>query len=1163
MKFYNLFRLVDKTRMLKKILRIMRLTTIIMTCCFIHVSAIGFTQKITLSEKNVSLGKIIQKISKQSGYDFLADAKLIKSAKPISVNIKEVSIEEAMNACLLDQDIIFTIKNKIVLLKAKEKTASPNLSNYIKNIDVNGKVLDETGQGIQGATIKVKETGQAAATDANGAFTIKNIAENATLVVSYVGFLTQEVKVGSGTVSITLHENKKGLSEVVVVGYGSQSRAKITGAISTVKMDDVLGDRPVSTTSALLLGAIPGMQISIGSGQPGSSTSYNIRGGTDLSTSGSTINSNGPLVLIDNVPYNGPLNLINPNDIETVSILKDAGSAAIYGGRSAFGVVLITTKTSKKNQKVQFQYNNNITFASAVNLPVKATPLQFLQSLTDMGTVSYYAGQNVATWTQLENDYIANPSQYPGGITYISGQGYQLAPTNVLKDLLGSNVPQFQNNLSVSGGSETTTFRLSLGSVNENGIIDPSAHQDNYSRYSINSNISTDVNKWLTTQLSIGYNNSVATTPSNNSFGPAENFPTLTADSYYLTTTTGGTGISGTPQNVVSLGSPNLSQITDTRVTGRAILKPVKGLTITGDYTFDGLQNTQTLYSEQVQFVSPLTFTSGPYGTGIYEIVNSPTKSKSLNVFGNYVKSIGDHNFSLLAGYNQEDVTASSSYLYRNGMIAGNLPSITQGTGPLNGGDSYTSSAVQGYFGRFSYDYKGKYLLQLNGRYDGSSNFPTGHRFGFFPSGSVGWRIIDEKFMDMVKPVLSDLKLRASIGSVGNQNIGAYSYIPVMNGTTPYWLNGTGAYLTSLSSPGIVSSNFTWEKVQTFDYGADFGFFGNRLTGSFDWYIRNTSDILAAGAIPLPAVLGTSAPLQNTASISATGFEIQINWKDKIGQVRYHLGANLYDSRTKVTKFDGNSNNLLSTYYVGQQMGSIWGYVSDGVYSVDDFVAGTLNSKLTGGTLKPGIVTYQGELPNPGDVKFKDLNGDGVIYQGTQTLVNPGDKQIIGNSTPRYQFGVSGGVGYKNFDFSFVISGVAKRDLMTINALTVPNSYSFATLYQGELDYWTPTNTSAHFGRIYDQGAGNQGINQIAQTNLLLNGAYLRVNNLSLAYTLPKELVQKIHVNSFRVFCSVENPFLFDHLPKGLDPSLSDQSGGFGLQYPFLRKTSFGVNLTF
>lgn len=1159
---------VPKPRLSAQLLLSMKLTIIFCIIFIINAGAKGYSQRINLNEGNTSLKQVFRAIEQQTPYVFFYDNNDIKKAK-INITVKDGSIEETLNECFKNLPLTYSIVEKNIVVSRKDENKT-NDANQVASRKIQGKITDTTGATLPGVNVSIKGTNIGAASDKNGNYTIDVPNDQAVLVFSFIGYATQEIKVGDKTnLNVTLRASQRGLNEIVIVGYGTQSKAKLTGAISTVQVDDILRDRPVSTLSTLLINVVPGLQITVPSGQPGSSTSLNIRGGTDISTTGNAVNTGSPLILVDNVPFNGPLNLINPSDIETISVLKDAGSAAIYGGRSAFGVILITTKKGRKNQPVQFDYNNNITFANAVNLPVKATALQFLQSLKDMGTTTYYTGNDVATWSQLENEYIADPGKYPGGITYVNGLGYQLAPTNVQNDLLGSNVPQFQNNLSVSGGSDKTTFRLALGSVNDNGIIDPSSHYDNFKKYTVSSMISTDVNKWLTTQLSANYYNSKTTTPNNNEFGIAENFPVLTPDSYNITSTTGVVGTSATPKNLVSLGAPNISQTGDTRLTGRAIVKPFTGLTLTGEYTYDGLTNTQNNYSELLQLINPQTYVSSPYGTGTYQIINDQTSSKSLNIYGNYVKSFGDNNFSLLGGYNQENLVSSDSYVQRNGMIAGALPSISLGTGPIIAGDGaipgtnypgYTGNTLQGYFGRFNYDYKGKYLLQLGGRYDGSSNFPVNHRFGFFPSGELGWRVIDEDFMKTLKPVLSELKLRASVGSVGNQNIGPYSFIPVLNQAQPYWLNG-GGYVTTLTPPAIISSNFTWEKVQTFDYGIDFGLFNNHLTGSFDYYIRNTDDILAAGATPLPAVLGTGAPLENTASLSAKGYEIQLNWHDKIGQVKYHIGVNLYDSQSTITKFEGNPSGLLNTYYVGEKAGQIWGYVTDRLYTANDFVAGSLNSSLTGGKLKPGIPAFQGELPNPGDVLFKDLNGDGVINPGNGTLSNPGDQKVIGNSTPRYQFGANGDVAYKSFVFSFALSGVGKEDLNLINALTVPNNYPFATLYQGELNYWTPTNLNAHFGRIYNQAAGNQGTNQITQTSLLLNGAYLRINNLALSYSLPTAFVNRLHLNSFRVFCSVENPFLFDHLPKGIDPSLANQS--YGLQYPFLRQTSFGVNVAF
>lgn len=1148
----------------------MKMTAVFMLAASLQVSARGFTQQITIHRKNAPMESVFREIEKQSGYQFFFKTTLAGSFRNIDVALKNVTLDEALRACLKGQPFTYAIVSRtIVIQAASAASAPPGEKEMPLPPPVTGRVTDAGGNPLAGASVKIKGSDRGAVTDKEGRYSL-TVPDGTVLVFSFVGYEPETEVVGNRRiVNVILRQGVQGLNDVVVVGYGTQNKNKVTGSISTVNMDEVLGDRPVSTVSELMMNTVPGLNVTMGSGQPGSTTTLNVRGATDLGTINNTINTGAPLILVDNVPFNGPLSLVDPSDIETLTVLKDAGSAAIYGGRSAFGVILITTKKGKKNQKAQFSYSNNVTLASAVNLPVKASAQQFLQSLADMGTTTYWSGQNVALWTKLY-DSISDPArQFPNGVDYTGGTGYPLVPTDMIRNLLGRSVPQIQNNFSVSGGSDKTTYRLAFGNTSEDGIVDPSAHQDYFRRYNLSSALSSDVTDWLTTQVNANYYNSFTSTPANMGvlFQDAENYSPLTPISDSLTASNGVTGINGTPKNLASAGSSNLTKSGDTRLTGRGILRPFRGFTLTGEYTYDNLSVNQQNYTEIVTAVNPANFQSQTTaGGGVYALYNQATIYKSLNLYANYEKSFGDHHLTAMAGFNQEENISSADSISRNGMVAPNQPSISTGTGPVNGSDGYTAYALQGYFGRVTYDYKGKYLLQVNSRYDGSSNFPPGHRFGFFPSGSLGWRISEEDFMKSLKPVLSNLKFRGSYGSVGNQNIPPYSYIPTVSGTNPGWLNGVGSFLTSLSTPGLISSSYTWEKVETLDYGADFGLFSNRLTGSFDWYRRETKDILAPGATPLPATLGTGAPLENTASLRSEGYEIQLNYSDHIGKnVRYHLGFDLSDNTAKITGFGGNPTNLLTAYYVGQKVGEIWGYTTDRLYTTDDFVAGTLNSSLTGGTLKPGIPKFQGENPNPGDIMYKDYNGHGTVYQGENTLDSSGDKRIIGNNSPRYVFGINGGISYKSFSFSFVLTGVGKQQLAMANNLIFPNNYAFGAIYANELNYWTPTRTNAYYGRIYDQAAGNQNFNEETQTRFLQNGAYLRVSNLTLDYAIPASVIRMARINSFHVFCSVEDPFLFDHLPKGLEPGLTDQTGGLGLglQYPYLRRTSFGVNLTF
>ena len=454
----------------------------------------------------------------------------------------------------------------------------------------------------------------------------------------------------------------------------------------------------------------------------------------------------------------------------------------------------------------------------------------------------------------------------------------------------------------------------------------------------------------------------------------------------------------------------------------------------------------------------------------------------------------------------------------------------------------------------------GRYLFETNGRYDGSSKFPSKSRFGFFPSVSAGWRVSEEHFMDWSDSFLSNLKLRVSWGNIGNQSIDPYQFVPAMEAFRPNWVVN-GSKPTALKPPALVSNNFTWEKVSTLDFGFDLGLFNNRLNLVFDWYRRDTKGMLAPG-MELPGVLGTKAPMQNTADLRSKGWEVSIDWNDRIGNVNYYLGFNLYDARTKIMKYD-NASQLLGKdadgklyYREGMELGEIWGYDTDRLYTEDDFDVE--------GNPKPGIPKVKGYNPNPGDILYVDHNNDGIIDNGTNTGVNPGDTRIIGNSTRRYQYGIRGGAGWKGFSLSFILQGVGKRDMWIMNELFYPQYEEFSTIYDSQLDYWTPERTNSYFPRLYQSAKGNTTANTMTQTRYLQNGAYLTIRNITLSYSLPKKWLTSWGVKNLQIFFSGENLFTFDHLPKGLDPEriVTDDLGSRGFTYPYMRQYSFGINLT-
>jgi TonB-linked SusC/RagA family outer membrane protein len=1036
---------------------------------------------------------------------------------------------------------------------------------------ISGVVKDDKGTSLQSITVTEKGTSNVVITNERGMYSIR-VKPSAFLVFTGVGLESQEIKASSNVMDITLRIESKSLSDVVVVGYGSQKKAKVTGAVASLTMDSLLGDRPVASLGALLQGATPGLEVTIGSGQPGASTSWNIRGGTDFGTGAAAgINNGSPFIIVDNVPFNGPTNLLDPNDIESVTVLKDAGSASIYGSRSAFGVVVITTKSGKKNQKARFTYSNNIVFSNPTNLPEKATPLQQVQAWIDGGMTTYNGNQNLAKWKDMLLEYQQNPGKYPLGGDTVSNIYYQLAPTDAVQALLGNTSIQQMHNFSVSGGSDKTTYRFSFGATNENGILVPQAHQDNYKRYNIKSVVSSDVYSWLNLQLDAGYNNSTANSPFyTNAFGDATNTPSaLPLDS--IPQKYPGQIIK-TARNEIMAQAPITTLNGDVRVTGRTVIKPFSGMSVTGEYTIDNLNTQTTNYDKKPStlFLNPYGYTPEPIGNDKFQKINSMARYKAINVFANYVRSFGLHNFTLMGGFNQEESHSENQAVVASGLLSPDLPFLSGTTGliPPTTSDNYTDWSTRGFFGRLNYDYRSKYLFQLNYRSDGSSKFPEGHRWVGLPSGSIGWRVMEENFMQFLKPYVNEFKLRASYGSVGNQNIGDYQYFGGMAITIPNWLYNSNR-IGSITPPPLVSTDFTWETVETKDLGFDWGILRNRLTGTFDWYQRDTKDILTTNATPTPAVLGTGVPLQNSGALRTKGFELQANWRDKIGKVNYYIGANLYNYESTVTNAVNAQNVITGGYlYVGKKMGEIWGYTTDRFYNEEDFVKGTLNSNLRGGTLVAGVPKQGNQAPNPGDIVYKDLDSNGVINSGAGTLANHGDLQVIGNSTPQYQYGITGGVSFAHFDFSFVIMGVGKQDLWINNTLTFPNQWvSYGALYANETNYWTPTNRDAYYGRIYSvvSDGGIQANNQIVQTKFLTNGAYTRIKNVTLRYTFPSSLFKKAYLSNLQVFGSVENLYTFTHLPKGMDPDVAVQGGtvGGGLGYPFMRKMSVGVNLSF
>lgn len=1035
-----------------------------------------------------------------------------------------------------------------------------------------GVVKDNQGETVIGASVVVKGSTNGTITGLDGDFTLDNVKRGDVIQISYIGYVSQEVVWQGTPLNITLKEDSQTLEEVVVVGFGSQKKANLTGSVSQVKMDDVLGERPVTNVKNALQGSMPGLMVS-GGASPGEAKSFNIRGTV-------SINGMNPLVLIDNVE--GDIDLLNPEDIESVTVLKDAASSAIYGARAATGVILITTKKAKKGEKFNLNYNANFGFQTSINSPKQASLDEYLRAYQAAGfSETYYAGNgSVSKWREYLAGYKENPAAYPtvGDGIYIGEDGapYYLNDKDVYKAFQETSFMQ-THNLTANGGTEKLRYRLSAGLTKEDGPLIES--KDTYMRKNISSFISADITDWLTQEADFRYTVADRSEP----MGSGDGIYCMNHISFYpsgmmpgsVNTSVGKDLPLITPENQIRYNNPYLTDTDNTRIYLRTIMRPIKGLELVGEYTYDRKNWQKSYYAKKWEYTTEQLGSNNSVTSDYLFKSEDHEDYNALNLYGTYNFSIKeDHMFKVMAGFNQERKQNSWISVQTHDMIAPSAPSFTSATGKIIPQNSYSDYAIRGAFYRINYNYKDRYLFEANGRYDGSSKFPKDDRFGFFPSFSVGWNIARESWMEKALDYVSDLKLRASWGQIGNQNIGNYGYYSTMQpvGNSNYWLKD-GEFITYISTPGLVSNSFTWETVETLDIGFDASMFNSRLQVTFDWYQRTTRDMLIAG-IQLPAVVGTSAPMRNAADMRTRGWEIAVNWRDQIGDWKYNVGFNLYDYKSKITKYSNNEDKLLSqNYYEGKTLGEIWGYVSDGFYTIDDFDGpGTWQ-------LKDGVASLDGYNPRPGDEKFVNLNDDrgtNEINSGLNTVDSPGDQKVIGNSTPRYNFGVNLGVSYKGFSLSAILQGTAKRDVWIGGMSLFPfggSAKAYYPVFYNQTDYWEPMgscdgqytendreywvakNPDASLYRLYSN-MQNHGSNQRASTKYLQNGAYMRLKNITLAYTFPKALISKVSLSALKVFVSAENLATISSLPKGYDPERLSWG------YPFYRTLSFGLNVT-
>lgn len=1067
-----------------------------------------------------------------------------------------------------------------------------------QNRTISGKILDRLQEPLIGVSIRVEGSTTGGTTDADGVFRLHVPQGETTLIVSYVGYLTDRVKVkpGENNLVIYMQEDAILLDEAVVIGYGTQKKVNLTGAVATVGSEK-LENRATQSLASMLQGSVAGLNVTTSSGVPGSSPSINVRGTT-------SINSAGPLILIDGAI--GELDRVNPNDVESISVIKDASAAAVYGARAAFGVILVTTKSGTANEgKATVRYNGRMGWQAPT-------------TLTDYETTGYWSVYTVNTFWQAKN-----------GTNYVDYTDYDmqqlLARVNdktenpdrpwVVEDtrngrrqwvyygnydwwhmLYNDNRPTQQHSISLSGGTKDVKYLVSGAYDYQKGIL--KQNPDIYRKYNLRSKIDFTINRYATLSNNTAFFGSQYTFQGNGSIDDTMGYSGRHALACFPMQNPDGSWLYSTPYlnykvangRHIMLGEGshrNTDRTNDFQNTTRLVITPWKPINLTADFTYRLYQTRNThrannLYYREVPDGPLLSYATGAGLNKLSESVNT-RNYYSANVYANYDDTFGKnnaHHVSGVIGFNYETMRLKNISASGENLTSTSLDDLDLVGQNANGevltsvGGGQNEYALAGFFGRVNYDYKGRYLFEASGRYDGSSRFAAGSRWGFFPSGSVGWRISEEPFFKPFSRYVDNLKLRASFGSLGNQNVSSYyTYMRLITVSDfAGYSFGEGSAMAKYSTLGApVSSDLTWETAQQWDFGFDLTMLKNRLNITVDGYIRNTLDMLTDG-IELPSVFGASVPDMNTANLRTKGYEIALSWRDQFSlgsrPIEYSLGFNISNYRSYITKYDNKDKTFAKSYYEGMRIGDIWGFVTDGLFATDEEAQEYANSVvlsymvdgLTGGW-------------KAGDIKFVDLDGDGEVSIGSNNVNDPGDRKILGNSLPSLSYGFTGSIRAYGFDTSVFFQGTGNHYWYPdghMMSFWGPYSYPYQTFLQKNFmdKVWTEDNTDAYFPRAMAYSTTSGPMSKV-NDRYLQNIRYMRLKNLTVGYTIPVNLTKKIGVEQARIYFSGENLFYWSPLKKitsYVDPEAAIKRSNETYNetfYPWQKTFMFGVDITF
>ncbi|WP_207795771.1 TonB-dependent receptor [Sphingobacterium haloxyli] len=1152
----------------------------------LQVNALTYGQRITLAKKNTKLSTVLQDIQLQSGYNIFYAESVLETRARVNVNLKNVTLEAALNDLLTANQLDYKIVDKNIIVSPAKSARTVRLDKKAVTVvaqqrTISGVVTNSTGEPMYNVTVSEKGTANRTATQENGRFEIVSRESDLVLVFSIVGYKSQEVQVGNRTsMRVEMEESIHSMDEVVVVGYGQQKKVNLTGAVDQVG-GEVFENRPITNIAQGLVGAVPNLNIQMLDGKPTQSPAFNVRGTTSIGQGGNA------LVLIDGVE--GDPRMLNPNDIENISVLKDAASASIYGARAAFGVVLITTKSASEG-RTSITYNANMSLRSPTTVPDNITDSypwakgfnDAWSNWNDNGTSPTAVNKTLpfspAYLAEIKRRW-EDPSLPRVEVNPSTGEYMYFYSTDWYRELYKDNLMAQDHNIAVSGGSEKVVYYLSGRYNGQDGLF--RYNSDDYSMYNLRAKGAVNLTSWLQVDNNTEYSNMRYFQPINVGEGSGiwRNLadeghplaPLLNPDGTLSFSAAYTVGDHYLGRNGVDSEHRFLKNRT-----GAVASFLDKKLNIRADFTFQ----TTDIRAQQNRVQVPYSRYEGVIGytgtnTNDLQERRQTTQYMATNVYADYTTTIEDkHNFSFLLGYNYEQSRYDNLTVRRNGIVYPDAKDINLALGQgivTTGG--LKKWAIAGGFFRVNYNFMERYLLEINGRYDGSSKFPSDQQWAFFPSASAGWRLSEESFWKVNPRYLANVKIRASYGMLGNGNIDPYTFMENFTITQSERIIA-GSRPQKTNQPNVVPAGLTWEKSATSNIGLEFALLDNRLQFVGDYYKRTTTDMFTVGPT-LPAIFGTDVPKGNYADLQTKGWEVNVTWKDRFQlnnkPFNYDIRFVLADYTAEVTKYN-NADKLLTDYYVGQRIGEIWGYRVEGLFRSEEEIANSASQ-----TNVPNTNTRKNY---PGDLKFKDLDGDGVIYQGLNQADNSGDKTIIGNSTSRYTFGINLGGDWNGIFVSAFLQGVLKQDWYPSAESRFWGQYNRpynayprwheANMYREELG-----NFDAYTPRLVGyiaQGSG-RALN-VANDRFLQNAAYIRLRNLQVGYNLPQKVTSRINASTVRLYMSAENIWTWSPMYKwtkdtdvtniyGSDRDLSGGNSGDGYNYPVLKAFALGLTVGF